>query len=334
MGPILPIHRGWQIQNRGGNEMAKRAPRPAKLYSLKDMPKVDAHIHIRPAKNGTMDDRLGTRMIRTMNRAGIEVSINLSGTREMVADVPRINRKWKGRILTCPSQFRIQEGLWWSKRDLAQFAQVGCAGIKIYTQYNRGTARADFIRKVGYQGALGLPLIGFHVVDPPQGHYWQPSYWDCVHDAEKVIAANPHVTIIMAHGFWLMNEDDTLAVLGTFFDRHPHLHADLSAVYQWWDPPRPTYEVLRRFILKYKDRLLYGTDGNPGYSKLEHYQQSFDVLESSRRDLRGFFGGGLTNEFVRGLDLPNNALNYIYWWNAARLIPKVRESLAGLGYAV
>jgi hypothetical protein len=316
--------------------MAKRAPKPPKIYSLKTMPKVDAHLHIRPdGRGGPMDDKAGSKMIRIMNQAGIDVCINLTGTPPMSAEVPRINKKWKGRILTCPAQFRLKNGLWWNKKDLKQFAEDGCAGIKIWAQYDKGTATPSFIKKVGYQAEYDLPLIGWHVVDPPQGNYWQPSYWDRVYDAEKVIKANPNVTIIMAHGFWLMNEDDTLEVLGKFFDTYPHLNVDISAVFQWWDPPRPTFSKLRKFILKYKDRILYGTDGNPSYSKKEHYQQTYDILERKTGNYRGFFGGGnTTNDYVQPLGLPLDVLNYIYWWNAARLIPQVKKSLGGLGYMV
>lgn len=70
-------------------------------------------------------------------------------------------------------------------------------------------------------GPAGLPLNGSHVVDPPQGRYWQPTCRDCIFDAEKAIAANPQVTFIMTHGFWLMNEDDTLKVPGTLSDGCP-----------------------------------------------------------------------------------------------------------------
>ena len=39
--------------------------------------------------------------------------------------------------------------------------------------------------------------------------------------------------VIMAHGFWLMNDDKGLDVLDGFFRKYPHLNVDLSA-----DPAR------------------------------------------------------------------------------------------------
>ncbi len=52
------------------------------------------------------------------------------------------------------------------------------------------------------------------------------------------------------------------------------------------------------------------------------------------KNLEGFFPGHRTPTCLDGVGLPKDVLNYIYWWNAARLIPRVRESLASFGYTV
>ena len=58
------------------------------------------------------------------------------------------------------------------------------------------------------------------------------------------------------------------------------------------------------------------------------------MLETREEHCHGFFPPRHEQTYITGLDLPKEALNHIYWWNAARLIPRVRESLQGLGYSV
>ena len=224
--------------------------------------------------------------------------------------------------------------MWWSKKDLDTFRDAGCAGTKIHCKYQRGLNSKAILAGIRRQGELDLPVLGLHIGDPPVPGFWQPTYWDCIADAEKVIRACPNTTFIMAHGFWLMNDDKGLDVLAKYFERYANLNVDLSAVFQWWDPPEPTYDKLRRFVVRYKDRLLYGTDGNPKFSRPANYRQSYRILETRGERLPGFFGGPHKKTYIKGLGLSKEVLNYIYYWNAARLIPRVRESLLRLGYQV
>lgn len=310
--------------------MAKRRPagkKPSHLYTLDRMPRVDIHVHIGdPKENG--------RLIRIMNQAGIAVVVNLSGKMEMVEQMAEVHRKWKGRILLAPGQYRTGRTLWWSMKDLERFKEAGCAGTKIHCHYTRGLGSKSNIAKIRRQGELGLPVIGLHIADPYRPGYWRPTYWDCIREAADVIAACPATTFIMAHGFWLMTHDEGLAALAEYFDRYPNLNADLSACFQWWDPPEPTHDKLRAFVVRYQDRLLYGTDGSPGYSRKRHYRNTYTILETRGEHLHGFFTPRKAHTWIKGLGLSKDALNRIYWANAARLVPRVRESLAGLGYDV
>ena len=233
-------------------------------------------------------------------------------------------------MLLVHGTYGIENGLWWSRKDLAAFKASGCAGAKILCKYQRGLSGKAIGSKIRHQEEIGLGPLWLHVVDPPRPGFWQPNFWDCVREAEKVIRAHPRLPIIMAHGFWLMIDDRGLDVLAGFFDAYPHLHADLSAVDQWWDPPEPTYGKLRDFICTYRTRLLFGTDAHPGYAKKRYFANSYRILETKGERLNGFFGAGRAT-YIRGLGLPREALNCIYWWNAVRLIPGARESLQALG---
>jgi hypothetical protein len=128
-----------------------------------------------------------------------------------------------------------------------------------------------------------------------------------------------------------MNTDEGLDVLSTYFDAYPHLNVDLCAVFQWWNNPYVTYDKLRNFIIKYKGRLLYGTDGNPAYTKPIRFKNTFELLETDKPSRRGFFMAPDAHSQINGLKLPKDVLNHIYWWNAARLLPNVCRALQESG---
>lgn len=287
------------------------------------MPRVDAHVHMR-------DPTQRSRFLRTMTRSGIVLSINLSPQPETVLQHDGRKPVRCERILMAPGTYWIDKGLWWSKKDLEAFKEAGCVGTKILSKYQPGLNRRAIVNKVKYQAQIGGLPLWLHAVDPPRPGFWQPTFWKRIHDAEKLIRAHPKLTFIMAHGFWLMIDDKGLDVLAGFFDKYPHLHVDLSAVFQWWDPPQPSYEKLRDFIITYRDRILYGTDANPTYARKAYYENTYRILETRGKELNGFFGVQRKTH-IRGLGLPRDVLNHIYWWNAARLIPRVREVLCESG---
>lgn len=297
--------------------------KPPRTFRVSDMPRVDVHTHMRNSPD------MG-RFLRAMTRAGISISINLSPPEEMIVDCGTYHLRSKGRILQAPGTYWIHKGLGWSKKDLATFKASGCVGTKILSKYQPGLNRKAIVSKIDYQEEIGGLPLWLHIVDPPRPGLWQPTFWERVYEAEELISAHPNMPIIMAHGFWLMIDDRGLDVLAGFFDRYSHLHVDLSAVFQWWDPPEPSYQKLRDFIITYKDRILYGTDANPNYSKKMYYDNSFSIMETRGHRLNGFFGWE-RKTYIRGLGLSKEVLNYIYWWNAARIIPRVKESLESLG---
>jgi predicted TIM-barrel fold metal-dependent hydrolase len=220
----------------------------------------------------------------------------------------------------------------WSMDDLDRYAKDGYAGLKVHCHYVRGINSAENIAKFRRQGELNLPVLGFHIADPPEGKYLKPGRDECIADAVQAIESCPKTTFIMAHGFWLMNNDKDLDRLGGYFDRFPNLFVDLSAVDQWWDSPEPTPDKLRAFVLKYQDRLMWGTDGNPSYNTKNRYEKSFRVFESEEGHLKDGFFTSEAGGTIQGLHLPLETLNRIYWWNAARTIPRVRQALTDLGY--
>ena len=110
--------------------------------------------------------------------------------------------------------------------------------------------------------------------------------------------------------------------------------AELQAAVAWVDPELLSLpeDKLRKFMIEYADRILFGTDigGQPREGRYEQvaesYCRAFQLLETDRVIKGGFFGGTET----KGLALPIDGLEKIYYRNAARLYPRVKDVLKDL----
>src|SRR5262249_28753712 len=128
-------------------------------------------------------------------------------------------------------------------------------------------------------GELGVPVL-IHVGDPlaffqPVDEFneridelrrapdWSfcgpefPSFDDLIRGLENVIARHPTTTFIGAHvGCYAEN----LAYVGSMLDRFPNYYVDIAArIAELGRQPN----TARRFILRYADRILFGTDAPP-----------------------------------------------------------------------
>jgi hypothetical protein len=92
------------------------------------------------------------------------------------------------------------------------------------------------------------------------------------------------------------------------------------------------YSKVRRFFLKYQDRILYGSDLTEEPPSAEERAQNPPINPSQfateadafwRSDwiylaTKGSQRIDAINAEVRGLALPRNVIDKIYWWNARR----------------
>lgn len=303
------------------------------LYGIDNMPCVDVHTHLN-------NREAFQQCIRTMDMWGGTISINLSGTREMVDDLDFIRDSLHNRILiapraSTPDKKTVPLNLWWTEKDVKEFKKRGIAGFKIPTAFIFLTKSFNLDKALVAQEKAGMPCIGMHIGKKPEDYKNEMDY---VKDAVTVIEKYPKLTFIMAHGFWLMNNDSCLDTLAKFFDKYPNLNVDLASPSQYWGPSGINYTKLRNFIIKYKDRMLFGTDYNPRGSVAQFIWER-QKFETDSDSTLGFFQEYYDSTRQRvyttpGLNLPLDVLNHIYYWNAARLIPQVKEVLQELGYQI
>ena len=87
-------------------------------------------------------------------------------------------------------------------------------------------------------------------------------------------------------------------------------------------------------MIEYSDRILYGTDLGkiqneediPEY--FEKYNRTFRILETGEMIEGGFFGMNA----VKGLHLPREVLEKIYYKNALRIYPGLAERMNSPGF--
>lgn len=125
---------------------------------------------------------------------------------------------------------------------------------------------------------------------------------------ENALKANPKTIFIACH-YLNMNHD--LVRLGMLLDKYPNLYIDISGrMPESAVTPRAT----RAFLIKYADRVLFGTDN--GMSK-SMYQHIFRILETD--DEHFYIRDFGYHWALNGMHLPNKVLKKIYYQNAKKI---------------
>jgi predicted TIM-barrel fold metal-dependent hydrolase len=149
-----------------------------------------------------------------------------------------------------------------------------------------------------------------------------PAREDLLKQFTNVVASHPNTTFIGAH---FGNNAEDLAMVGKWLDAYPNLFIDIDARIS--ELGRQPYSS-RRFLIKYRDRILFGTDTTPRrdayrtyYRFLETDDEYFDCAASHH--LQGFW-------MIYGIFLPKDVLEQVYRKNADRVL---FEAAKGEGFA-
>jgi predicted TIM-barrel fold metal-dependent hydrolase len=235
---------------------------------------------------------------------------------------------------------------------IRQAAADGVSGLKVFKQFGLeyknpdgslikiDDSRWDPIWKVC--GDVGIPVI-IHTADPaaffepidanneryeelmrhPDWSFYGdqfPSRMELLNARNNVIARHPKTQFIGAH---VANHAEDLSVVSKWLDQYPNL---------WIEPASRISELgrqpftAREFLIRYADRLLFGTDGPWPEQRLKLYWQFFETRdEYIPYSEKSPPPQGLWN--IYGVDLPDDVLRKMYHENAVRLIPGVAERL-------
>ena len=185
------------------------------------------------------------------------------------------------------------------------------------------------IRKAG---ELKMP-ISIHIAEPiwmylpmddkndglPNGVAWHVDTTNCLgynqlmETFENAVRENPGTLFIACH---YLNMSHDWPRLGALLDKYPNMYVDISArVAESAHTPRAT----REFLIKYQDRVLFGTDN--GFEP-SMYHGIFRVLETN--DEHFYVPEYNYHWAMSGFNLPDEVLKKIYHDNAERILTEYK----------
>lgn len=326
-------------------------------------PAIDFHFHGRTLR--TAEDY--KKLVTLMDQTGVGVIANMDGGFGKTIDAAiKVGEPFKDRII----QFArldfdgINEPGWTERnaKELERDFLAGAAGLKINKvlgldlQNKDGSyIQADDKRfdPIWEMCAKHNKPVMIHISDSygrffpigpeneryeaglwrsdPEGNYYktgQPTA-DVIEKArENMHAKHPKTRFVNAHVAMLYYDMDKVAGL---LNKYPNADVEISATVQ--DLGRAP-RMIREFFLKYQDRIIFGSDGNPGrgidefwvphWRFLETYDEHFD----HPAQLRSPTGAPLHGRWrIYGIGLPDDVLRKVYYANALRYLPSVRASI-------
>lgn len=177
-----------------------------------------------------------------------------------------------------------------------------------------------------------LPLL-IHVADPDtyfEIHYQDASKYgtkeDNLSQLETVLERHPRVVFQIPH-FGAQPEIHRLPKLASWLDRFPSVILDTASSRWMVRELSKDVEKAREFIVKYSDRILFGTDLSANRENLDYFGARYKaqklLWETDVRneplpfeDVDTKDSGGT---FINGLDLPLSVLKQLYWENALKI---------------
>jgi len=149
---------------------------------------------------------------------------------------------------------------------------------------------------------------------------------ELIESLEHAVSKHPKTTFIACH---IANLEYDLTRLGQMLDRNPNLNVDVAARF---GEIAPIARAAGRFIERYPDRVLYGTD--MAYTR-EMFRITFRILESQDEHFYGWemgldgSSGGFSYHWpLYGLGLPDDVLKKVYGDNARRIFKLARDNAA------
>jgi hypothetical protein len=245
-----------------------------------------------------------------------------------------------------------------TRRRVDAALQAGAVGVKVWKNIGMSLKTADgrlvmiddarFAPLFDDFAQRGIPLLG-HQGEPhncwlpleqmtvnndreyfkahPQYHMHRhpemPSWEAQMAARDRMVAAHPKLKFIGVHLASLERDVDELAV---FLDKFPHAVVDVAArVGQLQYQSQKDRERVRRFFVKYQDRILYGSDlaQAPGQDGAAMAREAEAVWRMHWRyfNTADSFKVGDLDRPVQGLALPRGVVDKLYRTNAKRAFP-------------
>ena len=304
-----------------------------------DIPRIDIHTHIRD--NAILKDYIGMAgLIKEECGADLAMWINLSPAllegRQGLDEMQRVEKEYQGRFLHAINDYQIADGLAYSPEELAWWQRKGVVGFKIWvgvSPLSDHPANDPIYTKMEQ---LGMVAASVHISQPYPTRWCESpvDFWSTQLAWLRVLDRHPDLVVVMAHMQDFFHSDEQLDFLRYVMETYPNYNVDLAARFQQFS--YMDRDNLRKFVIKYQDRILFGTDISDQPAKdaaaaAAGYSRCFQLLETGKV-VEG--GGFFSDRNAQGLDLPREVLEKIYYKNAARIYPRIGDVLKELGYKI
>jgi predicted TIM-barrel fold metal-dependent hydrolase len=312
-------------------------------------PVIDVHNHLGGGKAFLNADRV-KHYIEEMDASGVQTVVNLDGGwgDRLKETLAALDQAHPGRFLTYALiDFSGIDDPSWSDREAARLAEsfeAGAKGLKFHKTLGLGARYRDgrfvpvddpkldpvwevcarFKRPVeihtGDPGAFFTPLDGnserWHELNEHPEWLFHgkdfPKRSDLHAQRIRVIARHPKTTFICAH---MANDGEDLAEVAAWLDAYPNMYVDIDARIS--ELGRQPYTA-RRFLLKYQDRVMFGTDTSPSREAYRIYFRFLETDDEYFDPSGGHHRQGFWN--IYGVFLPKDVLEKLYTKNAERLL--------------
>lgn len=236
--------------------------------------------------------------------------------------------------------------------QLSEAVQRGVCGLKLFKQFGLRYKNPDgSLMKIDDPrwdpiwrrcGELGIPVI-IHTADPAAffdpidetNERWEelsrhpdwsffgdqfPSRAELLQARNRIVARHPKTNFIGAH---VANNAEDLETVSKWLDQYPNLYVEpASRIGELGRQPFTS----RNFLIRYADRILFGTDGPWPETRVRLYWRFFETHdESFPYSEKVPPPQGLWQ--IHGVKLPDVVLKKLYQDNAAKLIPGIAERI-------
>jgi predicted TIM-barrel fold metal-dependent hydrolase len=337
---------------------------PRTTITVAKFPAIDFHVHA----GGLKDDASYKSLIKLMDSIGMGAIVNLNGgTGANLDTVLKAGEPYKDRVanfVTFDSTGINEPG--WSAKFAAEMERgfkAGAMGLKVSKALGLGAKNPDgtYIQAddprldpiwemcAKYNKPVMIHLsdsIGRFYPISPKNERYEAGLWHAGDDGgnyykngfpsheliekarENMHAKHPKTRFVNAHMAMLYYDPDKVAAL---LDKYPNADVELSATVQ--DLGRAPL-LWRKFFIKYQDRILMGSDGNPNRGADEfwrphwRYLETFDECFDHPAQIRSETGAPMHGRWkISGIGLPDEVLRKVYYENALRYLPSLRDSI-------
>lgn len=301
-------------------------------------PAIDIHMHA--PRRGDLEAN-AAELLKNMDACGVEKTILFCHTGERFDELAEVFGKYPERLeLWCGLDVsgNVPED---TIAELERCVKLGARGVGEIIDKGSGLRGADpplhlddprMDPVLERMAELDLPM-SIHVGDPRwmyepmdkhndllfESYYFRLDNKEGILDLDEMVGTlenalrkHPDTTFVTCH---FMNQTYDLERLGEMFDKYPNLYADVSQ--------REAYvaaipRFAKKFMEKYSDRLLWGTD--QGYS-LEMYRNTFHIWETTDEH---FYAWEVSNTPwpLSGVGLSDETLKKFYRENALKVLKK------------